>query len=554
MKLCMNKEYLKKHIIASCIGVILLVIFTAMLGIFLIFTPKYADDYEFMLGLKEWYESQGIWNTTEGGNIFKAGIPWNDVYATWSERYETDNCRLSNILAVLFELMPKWVGSGLSLLSWFCAMWGMMKLARIKMSHYAMISVLIFLCIVLAPWRDNMGIMDYQFNYVLPSGFAILVLLHLLRGGRGVLFHAVTIVTAILLGAWTEAFSVPIIIGLGFIAIVDRKSRCIAIWETIGGLFIGILWLLSSPHFGVRVEEQVFTHVSNLKFIFKLMVTEIPGFSLLILMTLIYIRIKGWQEVIADRRLMFALVSGIVSFGLCSMTTGSMRAGWWAGLAAIFGISYMLNRLLGQYFRKRLYRSVTLTLFMTGLVWSALIPVDMYLIKTSREYPRALRAFLDNQEEEIFVYARPDTSFPLLSQLFHAQYLYWEVTFFQNRYYFGGDGHSVNKWKIIPDDLKYFKAEEAERIPGDMGVIRKGSYLIVPYSEDDSTDGYADIKFGPIQKEEVPVRITPFRSAGDGKKYGFVILGDRMVEYCLLGISSMSGFESKVQSQKNKTG
>jgi len=54
-----------------------------------------------------------------------------------------------------------------------------------------------------------------------------------------------------------------------------------------------------------------------------------------------------------------------------------------------------------------------------------------------------------------------------------------------------------------------------------------------------------DIRFGKIEKKEVPVRIIPYRSGGDGMEYGFIVLGDRILEYKLLGIDGMSNFKEE---------
>lgn len=526
-----------------CIGLALFIIFSALLGIFLIFMPKYVDDYEFMRSLRGWYESQGIWYPTEGGNIWKAGIPWDSVVETWRHHYENDNSRLSNVTAVLFELLPKWVGSGLAWLSWCYAMKEVLQLAGVRMRQYALVSISIFLWTVIMPWRDNMGVMDYQFNYVLPSGLAILLLSRLQRGRRGRWGHVANVGLALLTGAWTEAFSVPIFTGLALTAALNKESRCQAVWEVLGGLGIGIIWILTCPHFSSRAGDEILMHAGDFKFLFKLLVTEHPGITVLTVMSVIYVAKMGWKNLKDDRKMLFTLTSAFASFGICCITSGSLRSGWWCAFASVFGTIYMINRLWGRKFDVSNCLSVVIALILTVFVWSALMPEDAYVLKTRREYRETLRAFLDNPEETIYVDASTDMDVPLLSRLFHSQWLYWEYYEFQNRYLFGGDGKSVNIWKIIPEGLKHFKAEDGKRVEGNMGVIRKDDFLVMPYKGKSGINGTADIRFGRIEKKEVPVRIIPYRSGGDGEEYGFIILMDRILEYKLFGINSMSNFK-----------
>lgn len=58
-----------------------LLLFFIGTGIFFIGMPKYCDDYWYMFHLQPWFESQGI-DVPSGGDIFRFGIPWEDIYQT----------------------------------------------------------------------------------------------------------------------------------------------------------------------------------------------------------------------------------------------------------------------------------------------------------------------------------------------------------------------------------------------------------------------------------------------------------------------------------------
>ena len=90
-------------------------LFAIGIGLFFIGMPKYTDDYWYMMHLRPWFESQDIIYPEDGGNILRGGIPFREIWATWSEHYGNDNLRFGNLLAPILLIFPKWVGSGFTL-------------------------------------------------------------------------------------------------------------------------------------------------------------------------------------------------------------------------------------------------------------------------------------------------------------------------------------------------------------------------------------------------------------------------------------------------------
>ena len=54
-------------------------LFVAGFGFFFIGMPKYYDDYMYMVHLRPWFASQGIDFPENGGDVFRAGIPWRGI-------------------------------------------------------------------------------------------------------------------------------------------------------------------------------------------------------------------------------------------------------------------------------------------------------------------------------------------------------------------------------------------------------------------------------------------------------------------------------------------
>lgn len=101
------------------VNVVSLIIFVIGLSLFLIVTPKNADDYLYLLHFRDWFTNQGIIFPENGGNIFKAGFPLNESIYSVIEHYKLDNGRLGNIVATFFLILPKWVGSGIAAVCFF---------------------------------------------------------------------------------------------------------------------------------------------------------------------------------------------------------------------------------------------------------------------------------------------------------------------------------------------------------------------------------------------------------------------------------------------------
>ena len=161
-----------------------ILLFLVGMGFFFIGMPKYYDDYWYMWHLYPWFETQGILYPENGGNIFSAGIPWQGIFDTWVEHYNEDNIRLPNMLVPVFLLFPKWIGSGLMVLlsGWTIVL--VLKVSNIDWHKSPLVPPVIFYWMFMMPWRDYFGALDYQFNYILSSWVALILLTFLHPDGR----------------------------------------------------------------------------------------------------------------------------------------------------------------------------------------------------------------------------------------------------------------------------------------------------------------------------------------------------------------------------------
>ena len=105
------------------INTLLLIIFLVGVGFYFLGTPRTGDDYAFLEFFKPWLDSQpelineqGIVMVDKGGNMFKYGFPVDEYVETLKYSFNNDNFRLSNIIAIFFLIIPRWIGTLITLL------------------------------------------------------------------------------------------------------------------------------------------------------------------------------------------------------------------------------------------------------------------------------------------------------------------------------------------------------------------------------------------------------------------------------------------------------
>lgn len=533
------------------VNISLLFLFFVGVGIFLILTPGYADDYEYMMRLEPWFEKQGVTLPQDGGNIFKYGIPFQEIKETWEWRNLHDNRRLANILVMFFLLIPKWVGSGLALICWMYSAVISLRFVSSDVCKSSIVPVSIFCWVFMMPWSDFMGTLDYQFNYVIGTALTLL-LIHYVRlsvkdrdrnhrGFQGIMREIGIVVLSVSVGAWNEGFSIPLLCGLLALTILfPSRCRNKVILLSIAGLVIGLMWLVTSPAFGRRVDHEFFSHGLDFKFIIKdvLMFHSSVAIFFLLMITAFFVR--GRKLIFSDAGILFVAVSSLVSLSMSIFTSGSPRSGWWGNFASIVGILILLYEMV-PHFRNG-YRPTTGIIGLVCIIFSGFVvlPVDIYVVRQSREYRSLILKWLQNPGRVLYGDVECEYSYPCLSRLWLSQRIFWEWHPSKNKYYFGKEAYNYPMWSVVPQLLQDFSPEDGERISGDAEVYHIGDWFVKRTGEICPRLGVADIRYGNQLKEDIPLVIIPFRSSKDGLNYMLIIPYDRWWEYKLLGVSEIN--------------
>lgn len=504
-----------------------IMLFMLLLGGFLIGMPKYLDDHIYLIKFSDWFFKQGIYNPEGGGNFIMGGFPWEEIKETWRARYAYDNVRFGNIIVVFFLLLPKWIGSGIA---WLCCIWifiAGMRLARIDIYRSALVALGLFLFGVCMPWRQHMGSMDYQFNYIVPTALQFLLLLQLLQkenhSNQWKKWTGVFL-TGFLSGGWQEALSIPVVCGLVFISLMHKECRRSVTYWGIGGVILGILWIIAAPGQWVRVSHTEIAVSSKLSFEYAIR-TLVSTWMFWVFAGLMILQIIGRRKdskrikrIFRDVRLQFMLVSGFVSVGIVVFTYADARVGWWATVCGIFGVLYLLRKYHHSYWRSYTSRNILAASIFLILAFSHRIIVDYDVVRIRRSFLDSIEAYNAHPDEPVFV-EMGERSIGTIFGNISADEIFifgtWGATdYYGNRY--------RRKYNAIPKALENITSATARKIPGNSGLMEFEGHFLMPVKEErTSVDFIADYGSG---KEMLEGYLAPFKSRGDGKDYYYVYL------------------------------
>ncbi|MDE6381337.1 MAG: DUF2029 domain-containing protein [Muribaculaceae bacterium] len=500
-------------------NLVLWVLTVTGMGVFLIGMPKYCDDWWYMERLRGWFESQGVWYPTDGGDILSAGIPWPDIAGVWKDHIMTDNSRLCNILVVPFLLLPKWVGSTLALAAWVYAMWGSFRLAGADWRRSPLVPAAFALWSFLLPWREQAGALDYQFNYVLTSALAVSFLLLLRRGDSRRVWPCA--VCGLLLGAWQEAFAAPIFCALIALVLFCRECRTRRYMWAVAGLGVGLLWLAAAPGLRVRIGGEVLTA----RFSFyraALMFLQHPAFCLMTVMAVIALCREGWRKLVSDRFLLLLLISAAVPLVMAFASNAMRRTGWWSDMASVIGIMMLVRILWGARCDRYSAGSAVAGLLLSVLTVAHLLYVDIYTVRISRQMRELLAQWHADPERQLFADITDETRSPAICFFMPDFTLFtynWNVIS-ANNYYSGHKG--TMGFRVIPDTLRDIRAGEGEPVAGDSGIRLCRGYLVRAAEKDTPRAFNADIDFGIWKRADVSMHCYAFTSEADGTRFEVV--------------------------------
>lgn len=523
------------------VNLLVLAIFTIGMGIFLIVMPKYSDDIRFVGAFRDWFSGQGVRYFTYGGNPFKAGIPWDGLVATWETLYYGDNARLSNIVATVFMLFPKWVGALICLI---CLLWTLRVEAEflvIRLSRSRLTPMIVAGWVLFLPWSNQMSSLVFQFNYIIPTFLSYILLRRLFKGRPGERIW-VTALVALLLGMFHEAYSLPFVAGLTASAILFRKNRSGKYVAAIVCLTAGLLWIVLAPslthRFTIAVDYYYLTGpLSMIKRFVKIFMWH-PALWIFNVLLVAEAMRKNRGIRLRSPFIVFLFVSVWISIFLSYFTTGEPRVVWFGDMCSALGIFYIMIK--DEWFGSRSGRKMTGVLnAVMSVAMTVVLTITSYcVIRSEREFRAAIDSFVQHPDKP--VYNDWLASYELNPWVFLSIFDMKVYEFYWIGYpALTGEDLEGNPLKgmihFIPEKLRNYSGDEGELLPGEGHVRKVDGYLVteaIPEIEAAiiGVGRNVPMDFGWGMKTDTAVVISPFVSEKNGKRYWFVRIYHRVLD------------------------
>lgn len=523
----MRELYGKDTVKENLWGWVLTGLYMAGFMCFFTFMPKCSDDYWYMMFLRPWYAAQGIIDPENGGNIFKAGIPFDAIWETWKSHYGNDNIRLGNLLAPVLLMFPKWFGSGLMAIVWLFTTICVLRVAGIEMRNTLVVGlglVLLYFCL---PWEVRMGSLDYQLNYIPASALVLwlFLLLRRSRGGRRGLGKVLAL--AVLAGFWHEGMAFVAFWGLVALMAVDRRYRNLPTIAAAATLVLCIVLFISIPGMQARMTwaikiQKVFAELGAIVGVAQVS----KSFLILQLLTLILTLSRKRGTIWGDSWFVMLETCSLAGFGLMMSVSGTADVSWPCSFSSIVCLLYLVNKVIPR--GRRVYKIAGILLVVPALCvmyttmgFSAKVEFGM-----RTEMKALVRHAYENapdMESPYFGERHTAQQFPLICFTMPEEAFAVHCTRYIYDYFTGV--RTENNISLIPECLRQINSESGNAVAGGSPVRMLGGELYVPAE----SVGQLDLSQGmwmPIDygKGYVPARveITPFVSEGNGQSYYFI--------------------------------
>ena len=208
------------------------------------FMPYTCDDYWYMTPFRDYFMGSD------------SSFPAESLWHCWSDHYQTDNIRLANIVFSFFLLLPKVLPSIICGLLVGVILWMSAKLCNIGSRNPLLVAILALMLSFLLPWYEQMFSLCFAFNYIWASALTIsLAYIYFYKDKQvGVVL---SLLLGIIVGAWHEGFSIPLLSGFMVYAFINRRMINRRHFAIMCGLVVGILWLLHAPGLQLNVGNKV---------------------------------------------------------------------------------------------------------------------------------------------------------------------------------------------------------------------------------------------------------------------------------------------------------
>ena len=476
---------------------LLLIIFLVGVGFYFLGTPRTGDDYAFLEFFKPWLDSQpelinekGITMVDKGGNMFKYGFPIDEYVETLKHSYNNDNFRLSNIIAIFFLIIPRWIGPLITLLFIFLIVRESFRMADLDPDSSPLMPIYLGLFTILIWKGDSLNEFDFQVNYIWGVFVAVMLLRCLRSQKRGI---ASSVILGVVMGWWHEGLALPILVGMVAMCIVFRECRQKKYYAAIVALAIGLGFQIMSPGTYHRMNNGLVSSSYVFKIeIIKVDVRETVLFWLALLLSLIAAMRVGWRRVFTDRLILFLLVSSTVSLVILCHTSMFCRAGFWMFYAIGVMIIRLLSIVLPEFSSSYNWKNIAVGIPLLLLIYTHWGYVAYHSVRVNKIVNEQLALWLKHPGETRFADVIPLQEMPLMcGYLPTAKYTYLPYFDWIKSYYatdikkkYGKEIFGYDEMmSLIPERLRDVTADSGRVVPGGSPVREYKGLLYMPETE-----------------------------------------------------------------------
>lgn len=505
----------------------MIVLFVVGIGIFMLVTPKYADDLWFLNESAEWMKERGVTFADDGVNVLRYGLPLDNIYETIKIHQNGDTGRMANIAAIPALMLPKWAASSLPLIMWCFAMWFSFRIARVSLKDFKLISFALIYWTVMIPWPQHFGIIMYQSGYIVSSGLALILSFYILNPVRSLGGRALIFLLSLLVGTWHEGFSVPIAVSIAGCMIIFPNRRNSTNLIILILICTGLLSMAVAPGFRGRMDSTLFGNLQNPYHFLTVLGHNICYF--IVVFYAVYKIVKHGRQWINDNKtIIFLLLGGLVSFSLELATYSERRVSMWCTMTTLIVMLIALKNSTLPI--KRGMRKSISFLLMAGVI-TCLVKwgfTDCYTFRVRNDFKKMVAEYNANPNKSIFLKTYTNYTVPIISG-FTPNFAYIHIPLYQsfaNMYYGKQQAHPMI---YIPDELRNVTGKEGKKIDGNMNIRSIGKHLYAPIESipGDSVMQTAiyrvNINFGIEEKNYTEVSAFRFKSEADGHDYLYIV-------------------------------
>lgn len=426
----------------------------------------------------------------KGGNMFKYGFPIDEYVETLKHSYNKDNFRLSNIIAIFFLIIPRWIGPLITLLFIFLIVRESFRMADLDPDTSPLMPIYLGLFTILIWKGDSLNELDFQVNYIWGVFVAVMLLRCLRSQKRGI---ASSVILGVVMGWWHEGLALPILVGMVAMCIVFRECRQKKYYAAIVALAIGLGFQIMSPGTYHRMNNGLvsLSYVFNIEII-KVEVRETALFWLALLLSLIAAMRVGWRRVFTDRLILFLLVSSTVSLAILCHTSMFCRAGFWMFYAIGVMIIRLLSIVLPEFSSSYNWKNIAVGIPLLLLIYTHWGYVAYHSVRVNKIVNEQLALWLKHPGETRFADVIPLQEMPLMcGYLPTAKYTYLPYFDWIKSYYatdikkkYGKEIFGYDEMmSLIPERLRDVTADSGRVVPGGSPVREYKGLLYMPETE-----------------------------------------------------------------------